>query len=162
MPRPRAHKGRAKTGKYNISKLQQETKALELRLQGLTLEEIAKKTGFWKDRRGAYRAVTTALKRATEDNNELADELRTLELERLDKYLTTLKAKIRKGDTRAIDTALRIMDRRAKLLGLDAPAKSEVDVNVSELPREQLIAGAVEQLRAMGYTVLEPDQEVAE
>ena len=37
-----------------------------------------------------------------------------------------LAADVQRGDTKAITTEVRIMDRRAKLLGLDEPTKSEM------------------------------------
>jgi len=49
----------------------------------------------------------------------LADDYRRIELERLDKM--TLSLFTRRNDPRTADTLLRIMERRAKLLGLDSP-----------------------------------------
>ena len=46
-----------------------------------------------------------------------------LEMARLDRMLFILEPKIVEGDIKAIDCALRIMERRAKYLGLDAPEK---------------------------------------
>ena len=56
---------------------------------------------------------------------EPADELRKLELERLDKLLLGVWPQAVRGNQGSVDRALRIMERRAKLLGLDAPVKSE-------------------------------------
>jgi hypothetical protein len=70
----------------------------------------------------------------------VADEVRTLELERLDRFLSYLWDKIEQGDPVAIDKGLKIMDRRAKYLGLDAPIKQQVEVTTfeggTELDRE--------------------------
>jgi hypothetical protein len=151
-------RGRAKTSKDAFDTLRKEQKALELRLLGFTFQEIAQETGFWKDRRGAFKAISAALKKAQAENKESADELRSVELARLDRYLTFLAKRMNDGDTKSVDSALRIMDRRAKLLGLDAPTKSEVSVT-SSMSNEELIAGAVEQLRALGYTVIEPGEQ---
>ena len=57
-----------------------------------------------------------------------------------------------KGDTKAIDTSLRIIVRRANLLGLDTPKKVEVDI------RSQLIEDA----RGMGMTEAEAIATVEE
>ena len=54
---------------------------------------------------------------------EPADELRTLELERLDRLLLGVWGQAAKGNQGAVDRALKIMERRARLLGLDAPTK---------------------------------------
>jgi hypothetical protein len=57
---------------------------------------------------------------------EAAEDVRELETQRLDAMLFALRTKIKQGDVRAIDTAIRIADRRAKLLGLDAPTRNEL------------------------------------
>lgn len=46
-----------------------------------------------------------------------------MELERLDKMMAAVEIAAFAGDHEAIKSALRIMDRRAKYLGLDAPTK---------------------------------------
>ena len=56
---------------------------------------------------------------------EPADEVRDLEVARLDAMLLPLWRRVQQGDERAVDRALKIMERRARLLGLDAPSKSE-------------------------------------
>ena len=55
---------------------------------------------------------------------EPADEVRTLEVERLDSLLNGLWQ--RRHVPEITDRILRIMERRAKLLGLDAPTRTEV------------------------------------
>jgi hypothetical protein len=98
-------------------------KALELRKAGATYQEIADALGFG-NRANACRAVTQAL---TETIAEAAEPLRKLEVERLDKMLRSIWLKVTQGDVVAINTGLRIMERRAKLLGLDAPTQTIVD-----------------------------------
>lgn len=58
---------------------------------------------------------------------EPADELRSLELERLDRLLLGVWSQAAKGNQGAVDRALKIMERRARLLGLDAPTKQALD-----------------------------------
>src|SRR5690606_34877588 len=96
--------------------------ALELRKQGLTYRQIAAQTGY-KSAQAAHKAVMTALQRTTQ---EPADEVRKLELERLDALLFGVWEAAINGDDKAVNNALRIMERRAQLLGLDAPVKIEV------------------------------------
>jgi hypothetical protein len=48
-----------------------------------------------------------------------------LQLVRLDRMLNAIWNKVLDGDLAAIDRALKIMDRQAKLLGLDEPEKHE-------------------------------------
>jgi len=56
-----------------------------------------------------------------------------LELERLDVMLLALWRRVQNGDERAIDRALKIEERRAKLLGLDAPIRA---VTLEDIERE--------------------------
>lgn len=98
-------------------------KALELRRNGLSFRAIAEALGISKTQ--AHRLVIEALTEVREDNKKAADLLRELELERLDNYLAQLAPGIAKGDCAAIKTALSISERRAKLLGIDAPQRVE-------------------------------------
>ena len=52
--------------------------------------------------------------------------MRTLELERLDKLWFAMYRQATQGNQGAVDRCIRIMERRAKLLGLDAPTKTEL------------------------------------
>ncbi|MFJ3219693.1 hypothetical protein ACIPLC_27730 [Kitasatospora sp. NPDC086801] len=55
------------------------------------------------------------------------EELRALEGARLDRlYLVAYRRAVRDGELQAIDRALRIMERRARLLGLDQPVRTEI------------------------------------
>ena len=105
-----------------VKAYERQKEALSLRLVGLSYDAIAERLEF-ANRSGAFRAVQAALKKTLQ---EPADELRTLELERLDSMLLPMMAQAKKGNQGAVDRVLRIMERRAKLLGLDAPTKQEV------------------------------------
>ena len=96
--------------------------ALRLRQRGLTYDAIAERIGY-ANSSVAYKAVMLELKRQMK---EPAEQVRELEIERLDRMLLALQPKIDAADTRAIDTALRLMERRARLLGLDAPQSIDV------------------------------------
>jgi hypothetical protein len=98
-----------------IEAAEKRARALELRKAGATYDQIAQRLGF-SNRGNAQRAVLTALKEITA---EPAVEVRQLELERLDAMLLGLWQQARNGDVNAVDRALRIAERRAKLLGLD-------------------------------------------
>jgi len=89
--------------------------ALELRKAGVTYEVIAGQLGY-ANASGARKAVLSALKATL---REPAAELRELELARLDAMLLPLWRRVQAGDEKAVDRALRIMERRARLLGLD-------------------------------------------
>ncbi len=99
-------------------------KALELRKSGATFEEIARQLRY-ANGGGAYKAVSHALAATLQ---EPAEELRRLELERCDCMQMALWPKVSDGDPEAVRACLRIMVRRSALLGLDAPAKSRIEV----------------------------------
>ena len=130
---------------------ERQKQALQLRTAGVAYEEIAARLGY-RGRSGAYAAVMRALRATLQ---EPADELRTLELERLDRLLLGVWGQAAKGNQGAVDRALRIMERRAKLLGLDAPSKTELSgpqggpIEVNDA-REQLLRLVVRQADARG------------
>lgn len=107
---------------------EREMRALDYRRKGHTYEEISRYMGLGGPG-VAYRIIQRAMSKAIVEN---ADEVRAVELDRLDGFLTRLQEKIERGDTKAIDTALRIMDRRAKMLGLDAPTKVQAEVTTHD------------------------------
>lgn len=106
-----------------VSAAERTKRALELRLAGYPYEEIATAVG-WKSAGTAHKAVMRALAaRAAED----VDEVRALEVARLDRMLAGgVFRRARQGDDKAVETALRIMAARCRLLpGLEVPAKAE-------------------------------------
>ena len=112
---------KTKTSKKSITAAQRQAYAMELRLSGASLEEIRDVLGY-RGASGVHRAIKAGLDRMLQ---EPADELRKLEVRRLDKMLKGIWADAVSGKEFKIDRALKIMDRRAKLLGLDAPTKIE-------------------------------------
>ncbi len=111
----------SKTSKRNLEALDRQVAALELRKQGVSFIAIAKKLGY-SGPAGAYRAVMTAIQKTLQ---EPADELRKIELERLDVMQAAAWWAASNGEPHAIDRVLRIMERRAKYMGLDAPTQYE-------------------------------------
>jgi hypothetical protein len=79
----------------------------------------------YSNRTAAYRAVSTILDKS---EKEAASDLREMELRRLDDLFLSIYKKARDGDYAAIDRCLKIMERRAKIAGLDAPEKTQSDV----------------------------------
>jgi len=71
----------------------------------------------------AYQLYKAALRQVVrQPNAELVD----LELARLDQLLVAMWPKAMQGSGWAVERCLSIMERRARLLGLDAPTKHEV------------------------------------
>lgn len=140
--------------------------AARLRMRGLTFAQIADELGY-VDHTGARRAVHRALKAIVA---EPAEDLRQMELVRLDAMwqacLAVLEARhftisngrlIRIGEhpieddapvLAAVDRMLKIQDRRAKLLGLDAPVKTNVTITTEIDAQIQELAAQFERQRA--------------
>ena len=95
--------------------------ALELRKAGLTYEKIAEALGIAKSY--AHEIIMKGLESIKEDIKTDATTLVALEVERLDALLRSLWAN--KDNPRHADTILKIMERKAKLQGLDAPTRIE-------------------------------------
>jgi len=121
--------GESKTSKRRLAARDRWLEALELRKQGMTFEAIAKELDY-ATAASAYNAVMAALKEA---NREPVEEMRELEASRLDALQKNLVGEPNnigphKLGMELTDRLLRIMDRRARLLGLDMPSKAEVEV----------------------------------
>lgn len=112
------------TSAAKARKLDHQQKALELRRAGLGYVDIGSKLGIGKSQ--AHRLVKAALAECVEAVTAEATQLKAEELSRLDGMLTGIWADARKGHLGAIEKVLKIMERRAKLLGLDAPTKHAV------------------------------------
>lgn len=98
-------------------------RALELRSMGWTFRAIAEATGV--DVKTAFRDVSDALADHRESYAETAADVRTVELARLDRLWRRAEDMLADGDAdgaKAISAAIRIMERRARLLGLDEQA----------------------------------------
>jgi very-short-patch-repair endonuclease/DNA-binding transcriptional MerR regulator len=96
--------------------------AVELRKQGGTLEEIAEQLRgvegvspkYGKDQ--VQKDIKAELGRLQAQTSEIAEELRQLEVERLDDLWKVYFAKAKKGDYAAADRCFVILDKRAKLM----------------------------------------------
>lgn len=94
---------------------------LELRRQGLTYRAIGERLGI--SHPAAYQHVKAALREIAEQSAETAEEIVNLELERIDRAMVGLDPKIADGDEKAVQAMVKLMDRRARYLGLDSPTK---------------------------------------
>lgn len=78
------------------------------------------------DSRYAWYDIKRELTRINKERDVLTEEVRTLELERLDRMLDAIWGQVTQGHLGAIDRALRISERRARFEGLDAALKTDV------------------------------------
>lgn len=135
---------RARPTAKNIDRSEVERKALELRRQGCSFDSIAVHLGY-SDRSAAYKVVKEAMDRMV---REPADELRMLEAQRLDELQQAIWKQALSGDMKAIGTALSIIDRRMRLLGLEAPKRVDVDLSAAVDPGDIEIVQKIHQWRA--------------
>jgi len=104
-------------------------RALELRKSGLTFREISRQLGA--DLHTVHGDVQAELAALRERTVEQAQDLREMELARLDSFNLGLWKQIKAGSAPAVSAAVRVSERRAKLLGLDAPTASRTEVTGS-------------------------------
>jgi hypothetical protein len=108
-------------GRKNLELRMRENQALDLRLKGYSYDDIAAKMKMTDI--GIYTMIMRVLARMEEELKEKIPQVRQMELRRCDMMLKALEKGVKRGDTKSIATALKVSDRRARLLGLDAPVK---------------------------------------
>ena len=118
-----------RTSAKAIRAVERQRAALDLRKAGKSLQEIADALGY-RSHKGAHEAIKAALVAMLQD---ATDEVRRLEVARLDALLAGIWSEATGGKLFAIDRVLMIMDRRAKLLGLDAPQKVDHEHRIQML-----------------------------
>lgn len=127
--------------------LEREREALNLRRARLPYDEIAARLGY-KNESGARHAVSRALGRVSQGS---ADEYRREEADMLDRLHRAWWVPALSGDEKAARVILSISERRAKLLGLDAPVRVDAKItDALDAQIEELVAelAAVAQLEA--------------
>ncbi len=96
---------------------------------GATYRRIAVQLGV--NERTAYYDIQDALGSLDTVVRQTAERLRDLEAARLDRLNVALAPGIKAALPGAIMAAVRVMERRAKLFGLDAPTPQQVTVHAS-------------------------------
>jgi hypothetical protein len=151
MPRRQPPNGKPQPGTSPraIAARDRQIHALQLRRSGATFQQIAEQLGY-AHRSNARKAIQAALDGALSDE---ADALRALDLDRLDRLQLAHWPRATSGDVKATETVLKVMQHRAKLLGLYAPVQREVTF------REEIAAMAEKVAADYG---LDPGEIVAE
>lgn len=117
----------------DVARAERRQRVLAARLRGETFRVIAGREKI--STQTAHSDMTTAL---ADIPRAEADELRALELGRLDALQDAVWGEALDGDIPAGQQALRIIDRRARLLGLDAPTR--VDMGVGDVDLDATVA----------------------
>lgn len=119
-----------------IEQHKRRTKALRLRAARMGWSEIAAECGYY-DGATARRAVQVAMDQQV---REPVAEVVAMELETIDVLLRPQIAKAVRGDTQAAMAALKLLERKHRMLGLDAaPAAPESGDKITEV----VIAGSI-------------------
>lgn len=125
------------------------TRAFGLRKAGASYRQIAQQLGVSLNT--AWADVNAELIELREQTKGDAVEVRDIELQRCDEMILGLWPGVRRGDPKAVMAAVRVSERRARLIGLDAPKQVElsggVEVNhgvIEDVAREleRLAAGS--------------------
>lgn len=103
--------------------------ALQLKQDGLSYRAIGEKLGV--DHTQAWHDVKNAIAELNALKLDTAEDYRELELARLDMLTKGLEPMARVGNPMAVNAYVKVMEQRAKLLGLYAPEKK--DINIKDL-----------------------------
>lgn len=143
--------------------------ALSLRLSGFSWEEIGRHLNITAG--GARSLVERTMDAAT---GRQVEEMRSIENARLDKAQQAIWQRVLQGDDYAIDRFLKISQQRARINGLNAPMKVDLNVSVKHemeqalgqlesmvLENETRRLSRAEQEDIMDAEVIERDEESA-
>lgn len=112
---------KSRTSKDRLQAVERRLLVLEARKAGYSYQQIADQLGISKGT--VCKDLTRVLAEYHARTAEEVERLRALETERLDHMLRGIWPRATSGHLGAIERALKIMERRAKLLGLDGPIK---------------------------------------
>lgn len=126
---------------YSVARMKREERVkfyIDLVKAGYTYQQIADRINKINGTNITRQAVHNSVKREIDKSREkLYQEVKDvvfIEVERLNELFKSAYSKAKKGDEKSINSCLKIMERKAKLLGLDAPEKQEVentgDINI--------------------------------
>jgi hypothetical protein len=118
--------------------------AYELKKQGYSWAKVAEVVGFSSPSSAFHEAKRYLTKIGVTKSQAEREEVLELELERLDSLLNAVWDQAMTGDTKAVDSALKVINTRAKLLSLDqlTAVQTTVTNNTVVIPssREEFIA----------------------
>jgi hypothetical protein len=103
-------------------------RAFGLRKAGASYRQIAQQLNVGVNT--AWADVNAELMELRAQTTADAEAVREMELQRCDEMILGLWPGVRRGDPKSVMAAVRVSDRRARLLGLDAPSKSEISGNL--------------------------------
>mgnify|MGYP003676966325 CR=1 FL=1 len=111
------------TSPRKVHAIVKQARALDLRVQGLTLQEIADELGY-SSHGGVHYAIQKALENIT---YESVGDFRKLTLERLTRILKIHWPSVENGDMASARLALDIIKNMREVTGVDVPSTSKVE-----------------------------------
>jgi hypothetical protein len=130
--------------------------ALELRKGGAPYREIARTLHV--DLHTAHGDIAAELAALRDKTHEHAEQLRDLELQRLDRMTEGLWPQILKGSPPAVSAGVRVSERRSRLVGLDAPTTSKTEVTASAVVMDPRLAEFKAAMNVLDLSELEEVQ----
>lgn len=115
-------------------------KAYEMSLEGKGRIDIARELGI-----SAETVRKDILYWVSKTMMPLADDVKKMQLDRLELLWRTAYTKAAKGDVPAMNTAIKVLERQAKLLGLDI---NKIEVSQHNDPREIELVELINEARA--------------
>ena len=116
-------------------------KAVDLRRAGASYTVIGAQLGVTPQMAHVY--VKTAMAEVRKKTAEIAEDVLQMELERLDRCLLGCFSDAAKGNLQAIDRVLKIIESRARLLGINAPVKvAATTADGEDAPRGVIVVPA--------------------
>lgn len=108
----------AEDAQVRLARHERRYQALQMRIAGVSNAVIAQRLGYSSPQL-VSKDITTALKKAAKQEAMAAEELLNLEINRLDRMMASVWPRVLKGEVNAVEAALKIVNKRASLLGLD-------------------------------------------
>lgn len=123
-PNPYSHQGAVAV----LSRKERKLQALQMFKAGWTYRDIAAQFGV------SYSTIASDVQSAADEITRLslveAGRLRRIQAERIQTMVKSVWPKVANGNLNAIRTMLAIMEREARLFGLDAPQKVDIALKI--------------------------------
>jgi hypothetical protein len=145
-----------------MSSREKQKRAMALKLAGASYAQIAENIGY-ADASGAHKAVARGMKSSLQEN---AGELRKIHYGRLEHMLMLVWPAVNQGDSRAVNSALQVMDRMERLYGLNEAQRVDITggtretIIVADGEKEAYIKALKEAIAEDGHDIV--DAEVVE
>lgn len=128
-PKDQRNSDRAKRQPHSVKSLLRRKDAVELRVQGLTYLEISVKLEVTKWT--VIKWIQWEMARVNAELNEPVLKIRETEWATTEMLMEQWVPRALDGELDAVGVVLRLLDRRAKLKGIDAPVDNQSTINLN-------------------------------